>query len=259
MSMDIPLDLDSQYTHSGAMSSDSIPSTLPVIPGVPADVQYEEQQAPLDTPQQFQETEKGSVAASSQSSRRAASVNGSAKLQYACNICWKTYSQSQGVRRHQRETHKATLCTYCYSFEWGRPYRLREHLKKQHPEVDVDVALKEAARKCPKAKRNPKSLPQQVSLPGPPHCRQSRMESQTDYPLAPSLPLPAVVELPPTTPTRGVREDAEYAYGDDVKAESQRPRQKMEVAPGCSIQHCHHSRGFGVNKDSPCLVSEATD
>lgn len=228
--MDTPLDPDSQHPHSRATSSDSVPSTLPVIPGVFADVQYEEQQASLDTPQQFQETAKGRAAASSPSSRRAASVKGGAKRQYTCNICLKTYSQSQGVRRHQREVHKATLCTYCLSFEWGRPYRLREHLEKQHPEVDVDVALKEATRKRPKARRNPRSLPQQVSLPNPPHGRQSRTESQTGCPLAPSLSLPAVAEPPPTTPTHGVREDAEYAYGDDVKAESQCPRQKMGVA-----------------------------
>jgi hypothetical protein len=220
--MDTPLDLDSQHPHRGATSSDSVPSTLPVIPGVFADVQYEEHQASPDTPQQFQETAKGPAAAS---------VNGSAKRQYACDICFKTYSQSQGVRRHQREVHKATLCTYCLSFEWGRPYRLREHLEKQHPEVDVDLALKEATGKRLKARRNPRSLPQQVLLPNPPDGRQCRTESQTDYPLAPSLPLPAVVELSPTTPTHGVREDAEYAYGDDVKAESQRPRQKMG---GCS-------------------------
>jgi hypothetical protein len=33
------------------------------------------------------------------------------------------------------------LCTYCYAFEWGRPYRFKEHLEKEHPDVDLDAAL----------------------------------------------------------------------------------------------------------------------
>lgn len=258
--MDDPLDQDSPYTRSEATSCDSTPSTLPVFPWAPVDVRSEAQQASQDTPQQFQEKANGTPAASSPSSRRAASVNGIAKRPYACDICGKTYSQPQGVRRHQRETHKATLCTYCHSFEWGRPYRLREHYKRQHPEVDIDsdVALKEANRKRPKARMNPKSLPQQVSFSNPPHDRQSLTGSQSDDPLALTLPLPTVAQLQPLTPTRRVRGDAEYAYGGDVKAGSQRLRQKkMGMAPSYGIQYRHHSRGFEVTKDTAFLLSDA--
>jgi hypothetical protein len=40
----------------------------------------------------------------------------------------------------------SSLCTYCGVFEWGRPYRLREHLEEEHPDVDVEAALEEAIR-----------------------------------------------------------------------------------------------------------------
>ena len=258
--VDNPLDQDSLYRRSEATSSDSTPSTLPVTPCAPANVRYEAQQASQDTPQQFQETAKGPAAASSPSSRQTASVNGTAKRPYACNICAKTYSQPQGVRRHQRETHKASLCTHCHTFEWGRPYRLREHYKRQHPEVDIDsdVALKEATRKRPKARMNPRSLPQQVSFSNPPHDRQSRTQPQPDDPLAPTLPLSAVAELQPLTPTRRVCGDAGYAYGDDVKAESQHLQQKkMGMPPSCGVQYHRHSRGFEVTKDTAFLLSKA--
>ena len=34
--------------------------------------------------------------------------------------------------------------SYCVGFEWGRPYRFKEHLKKRHPNVDPDAVLDEA-------------------------------------------------------------------------------------------------------------------
>jgi hypothetical protein len=66
---------------------------------------------------------------------------------YSCNVCGKGYAQSQGVRRHQRETHNARLCKYCLTFEWGRPYRYRQHLVKWHPQavVDAEAVLDEAS------------------------------------------------------------------------------------------------------------------
>jgi hypothetical protein len=67
--------------------------------------------------------------------------------QYSCNVCGKRYSQASGLGRHHRETHEISLCMYCRDFKWGgRPYRLREHLEKRHPDVDVDAALDEATR-----------------------------------------------------------------------------------------------------------------
>ena len=32
-------------------------------------------------------------------------------------------------------------CTYCGDFKWGRPYQLRKHLKKGHPNADPDDVL----------------------------------------------------------------------------------------------------------------------
>ena len=72
---------------------------------------------------------------------------------------------------------------------------------------------------------------------------------------------PAVGELSLMTPTtRGMRADAEYPYGDDVKAGPQRPIQKkMGVPPGYGIQYRRGPRGFEVAKYAPRLPLEATD
>jgi hypothetical protein len=64
---------------------------------------------------------------------------------YLC-VCGKSYSQLQGLRRHRREKQEASLCLYCGVFEWSRRYRLREHLMKQHPDVDIAAALAEVTR-----------------------------------------------------------------------------------------------------------------
>jgi hypothetical protein len=64
---------------------------------------------------------------------------------YLC-VCGRSYSQIQGLRRHQREKHEASLCLYCGVFEWSRRYRLKEHLMKQHPDVDIAAALAEVTR-----------------------------------------------------------------------------------------------------------------
>ena len=38
------------------------------------------------------------------------------------------------------------------NFEWGRPYRLKEHLERWHPDVNIDVVLDEAMRTRRQAK-----------------------------------------------------------------------------------------------------------
>ena len=131
--------------------------TFPRISCTPNVMQYEER----SQYQRSQELEKRPTAASS----------------YSCDICGKVYAQSQGVRRHHREAHHVKMCTYCGEFKWGRPYQLRRHLQKQHPNVDPDAELGRLTRSHRKATNVPNhSLQQRVSPPTPEHDRRGRAE-----------------------------------------------------------------------------------
>jgi hypothetical protein len=124
---------------------------------------------------------------SSLSSRRQAS-----KRRYSCNICGKEYAQPQGVTRHQREMHKARLCIYCREFRWGRLYLFREHLARQHPDVDPDAAVKvvkkDSRRTTSDQPRDPASTPTKEHI---------RVEFHLH---PPTPPLPAMSNLPPVSP-----------------------------------------------------------
>jgi len=259
VSMDISSDEGIQYTHIDTMSNTSVLSNCPVVSRTPPVIQYEAQEATRDMLHQVQKPGKGPAVASSPPSRRPAVICASAKLQHSCNICGKTYSQPQGVGRHQRETHKASLCAYCHSFEWGRPYRLREHIKKWHPDVvDIDAALDEATEMRRKVTKNPRCLSRQqvsVSPPTPQHDRQIRAVvtvSQPNHPLeltSPARPPPAVANLPPAILSCGLLPEAKHLNCTDPKAEEVRPlRKKISPAPGsgCGIHSRRRARSFGV-------------
>jgi len=234
VSMDFPSDQDNQYTPIDAMSDVSVPSPLSAISSTTPDfAQYQEQLASRDRdmPKQFQETDSDTsnpATPSSQSSQQPADTRGAAKCKYTCNICLKTYSQKQGVRRHQREKHNASLCMHCYSFEYGRPYRYKEHLRKHHPDVDIDKALADAARTYRETTMSSKRLSQRRVLPTTPQRgRQSRAGSHPLPPLAPTSPPLAVAKVPPVTPPRhrggGPRMEAVNPNGTGVKAGELRP------------------------------------
>jgi len=125
------------------------PSTLPGIPHTPTAVQYQEQRASQDMPHDLRGTGRRPAvvpSGSPQAPGLAASGNRRAPAgRYLC-VCGKSYSQSQGLRRHQREKHDASLCTHCDAFTWGRLYRLKEHLEEQHPDIDIEATLDEATR-----------------------------------------------------------------------------------------------------------------
>jgi len=137
-----------QYTGTNTTSNFLAPSIAPSIPRMPAVGSYEEQRGPQDQYQESQWTGTRHDVVSSQSSRPPADIT--TRLapmgRYSCNVCGKRFSQPQGTKRHQRETHGASPCMYCGDFKWGRPYLLRDHLKKRHPDVNIDAALEEATR-----------------------------------------------------------------------------------------------------------------
>jgi hypothetical protein len=261
VTMDISSDEGVQYTHVHTMSNASVLPNYPVVSRILPVAQYEAQEATQDMLHQVQTPGKGPAVASSPPSRRPAVICASAKLQHSCNICGKTYSQPQGVRRHQRETHKASLCAYCHSFEWGRPYRLREHIKKRHPDVvDIEAALDEATEMRRKVTKNPRCLSREQvsgSPPTPQHDRQIRAAvtarvSHPDHPLEPTSPTsppPAVAKPPPPILSCGLLPEAEYLNCTEPKAEEVRPlRKKIAPAPGsgCGIHSRRRARSFGV-------------
>jgi hypothetical protein len=143
----VPPDLSRLYARAATPTSLSVPFIIPRAFHTPATAQYKEQRDPQDAHTEFRRVLKQQQAAvPSQSPLPLASIRRAPIGRYSCDVCGKNYSQPQGTRRHQRETHKASMCIYCHQFEWGRRYRLREHLEKCHPDVDTKAALDEATR-----------------------------------------------------------------------------------------------------------------
>lgn len=141
-----------RYTRTNTTTNSLVPSIAPGIPRMPSVGSYEEQRA---SQVQYQESQRTGtrhdvVPVSPWSSRPPLAAGFTTRRapmgRYPCNVCGKRYLQPQGLKRHQREAHGASLCIYCRDFRWGRPYLLRGHLKKRHPDVNIDAALAEATR-----------------------------------------------------------------------------------------------------------------
>jgi hypothetical protein len=146
-------------------------------------------------PQQFQKTRKGRATTSPQSLRKQTDVQGPPRRRYLCNICGNDYAQRQGVTRHQREMHEASLCMYCHEFKWGRLYLLRDHLERQHPDVDPDAVVEAIKRIGCWATIPTVTAYPPISSPTREPDRRVRIESQL-HPLAVIPPPSVVTELP---------------------------------------------------------------
>ena len=121
--------------------NDSVPSALPRISYQPAVVPYQEQSTPRDELRESHETGMGPTAASSW-----APLSQATQARFWCSICGLCYAQEQGVTRHHRDVHEASLCKYCKRFKWHRRHQLEKHLQEQHPDIDLSAALREATR-----------------------------------------------------------------------------------------------------------------
>ena len=145
--MSVPRNQGHEFTGVHKTLDTSVPSALPGFPGTPTVVQSQ-QKSLRNLPHQFQQMRKGRVATSSRSSQPQADVHDPPRRQHMCNICGKEYAQRQGLTRHHRAKHEASLCIHCHEFKSGRPYlrRLREHLERQHPEVDPNAAVEVVKR-----------------------------------------------------------------------------------------------------------------
>lgn len=135
-----------QYIPPDTTTSISVPQPLPDLPRTPGTGQYQGQRAPEDSHHESKKTVKQRAVVSPRSLQRPTVTHGARKGPHSCNVCGKSYSQPQGITRHQRETHYVSLCMYCRDFRWGRRYQLRKHLEKKHPNVNVSLALDEATR-----------------------------------------------------------------------------------------------------------------
>ena len=148
MTMYTPSMQGRQYTRTNTTTNVLVPSIAPSIPRMPTVGLHEEQIVSQGQGQESQRTtdERQHDVVPSQSLRRPAGImiHRVPMGRYSCSVCGKRYAQPQGIKRHRREAHEATQCMYCRDFRWGRPYLLRSHLKKRHPEVNIDAALEEA-------------------------------------------------------------------------------------------------------------------
>lgn len=130
-----------QYAPVVTAHNFSASSNFPTTSRTPIAVQFQQQNASRDELRRSQISRKGHAATTSRSYRRRTGIRGAPKRPYSCDICGKVYAQPQGVTRHHREAHQASVCIYCGNFKWGRPYQLRKHLMEQHPNVDPDTVL----------------------------------------------------------------------------------------------------------------------
>ncbi len=61
-----------------------------------------------------------------------------AKEPYQCSSCCVSFSQRQGLTRHNKDKHEPKeRCSFCVEFTWsqGRRYVYRKHLREEHPDV----------------------------------------------------------------------------------------------------------------------------
>ena len=84
------------------------------------------------------------IEASSRSPKQTAGMRKVLERPYLCNVCGEGFAQPQGVNRHHRAKHDPSSCIYCGAI-WSRPYQYRDHIEKQHPEVDPNLILGKAA------------------------------------------------------------------------------------------------------------------
>ncbi|KAI0296867.1 hypothetical protein BC826DRAFT_1103666 [Russula brevipes] len=134
VSTNVSFDQGHQYLFIDGASDISMPSTFPEISCISAVPQYQGQNASQSRPKQYQKKRKRPTAASPPSS-------GAPKGLYSCIICGCNRAQRQGLWLHYREKHFPNSCMYCGTFKWGRPYRYRKHLEKEHPEASPEVDL----------------------------------------------------------------------------------------------------------------------
>jgi hypothetical protein len=199
-----------QYAPVDTTSNFLVPPTPPGE--FSAVAQYQGQGAPRERPKQPRKTGKRM---SSPAPQRQARLRGARKGPYRCNICDKSYAQKQGVRRHHRETHEASVCLYCDTFKWGRRYRLKEHHKKEHPDIDFNVALLPAPGASRKRTINSGHLRiQHVSLSTPEPDEWGPAES----PLHPLTP-PALAKPRPKSESPA-EERVQFAKDMDVSESS---------------------------------------
>lgn len=74
---------------------------------------------------------------------RGTMVEEMAEKPYQCSICRLSFSQRQGLTRHNKDTHlPKKRCAFCTNFAWsqGRRYIYRKHLEEEHPDFVLPSA-----------------------------------------------------------------------------------------------------------------------
>jgi len=150
---------------------------------------------------------------------------------YQCGICRKEFTQPQGVRRHQLEKHEPNFCPHCPTFSWGRLYRYKQHLKKEHPEVDLETAATMNV-----SRRYHQSSPIATTDRTCPHVPLSRSTSgrcsRGDTRRATVRSSPAVPRPLPSLPRLDTCSEALDTECEDARPGALCPLQKAEASHG---------------------------
>ena len=132
------------------------------------------------------------VAVSLRPARRPAGMREAPERPFSCHTCDKRFAQPQGVSRHRKVTHdNPPSCLRC-DFKWTRPCLYRIHLKKCHPDIDLDKVLGKPAGSRRKSTIIGRDLPEKLSPPAPEPDRRCQAEPQ-QRPM--TSPLPAVANV----------------------------------------------------------------
>ncbi|KAN0141091.1 hypothetical protein V8E53_000847 [Lactarius tabidus] len=81
------------------------------------------------------------------------SIEKMAKEMHQCSSCCVSFSQSQGLTRHNKDKHEPKKrCDFCEEFTWprGRRYVYRRHLLEVHPDEVVSPSMRETLIACNK-------------------------------------------------------------------------------------------------------------
>ncbi len=109
------------------------------------------------------------------------------RSRHKCSICGREYARSQDLKRHHLDKHEEPgSCLFCV-FKWRRPYQLKKHIERYHPNISLPAALAEATRSRRTATVTKTRIQRRASSPA------IGYDGRDESPPQPLTPLPAAM------------------------------------------------------------------